>query len=78
MSIIQFEATIENNMIRIPEEYVNTVHPGSRVMVRSNENLNCHVNRRAEAGALLPDDFQAFKIDTRGFKFDREEANERR
>jgi hypothetical protein len=32
----------------------------------------------ARAGTLSPDDFTELKIDTRNFKFDREEANERR
>ena len=36
MSVIQFETTVdvENNLIRIPEEYVDTIHPGIRVTVR--------------------------------------------
>jgi hypothetical protein len=77
MSVIQFEATVENNIIRIPEEYMDVVHSGAKVTVHSNEDLNYPVNCRPEAGALLPDDFTALRIDTRGFKFDREEANER-
>ena len=77
MSVIQFETTVEDNLIRIPEEYMNTIHSGTKVIVRSS-NTQKHIrNCRAEAGALLPDDFTAFKIDTRGFKFNREEANER-
>ena len=36
MSVIQFETTVdvENNLIRIPEEYVDTIHPGIKVTVR--------------------------------------------
>ena len=78
MSVIQFETAVEGNLIRIPEEYVDTMHSGTKVTVRCNNNQERIRNCRAQAGALLPDDFTAFKIDTRGFKFDREEANERR
>ena len=78
MSVIQFESVVEDNLIRIPEEYVNIIHSGTKVMVRSHNNQQPIRNNRAEAGALLPDDFTAFRIDTRGFKFNREEANERR
>jgi hypothetical protein len=78
MSVIQFESVVENNIIRIPEEYLEVVSPGTKVTVRSDDNPTHSANRRAEAGALLPDDFTVLKIDTRGFKFDREEANERR
>jgi hypothetical protein len=77
MSVIQFDSVVEGNIIRIPEEYWDTIRSGSKVMVHSNEDLNSSVNCRAGAGALLPEDFTAFRIDTRGFKFDREEANER-
>jgi len=33
---------------------------------------------KTKAGALSASSFMALRIDTRGFKFDREEANERR
>ena len=38
MSVIQFETTVEDNLIRIPEEYVDTIHPGTKVTVRFNDN----------------------------------------
>ena len=78
MSVIQFESVVEGNIIRIPDEYVNTIHSRVKVTVRSCNDQKQVRRCRAGAGALLPDDFTAFKIDTRGFKFDREEANERR
>ena len=73
MPVIQFEATVEGYIIRIPEEYMELFPSGTKVMVDCKPLQNC----RAEAGVLLLDDFTAF-IDTKGFKFDREEANERR
>ena len=38
MSVIQFESGVEGNLIRIPEEYMNTIHSGTKVTVRSNDN----------------------------------------
>ena len=35
MSVIQFESVVEGNLIRIPEEYVNTIHSGTKVTVHS-------------------------------------------
>jgi hypothetical protein len=35
------------------------------------------INPRSRAGALTSSDFTALKLDTRNFKFDREEAHER-
>ena len=77
MSVVQFDSVVEGDIIRIPEKYLNTIHTGTKVTVHSNENPNDSANCMAEAGALLPDDFTALRIDTRGFKFNREEANER-
>ena len=76
MSIIQFESTVEGNLIRIPEEYAGAFHSGTNVIVRNNNKKRIR-KCRAEPRAILPGDFTAF-IDTIGFKFDREEANERR
>jgi len=79
MPVIQFETTVdvENNLIRIPEEYVDTIHPGIKATVRFSNNQKRIRKCRPEPRVILSDDFTTF-IDTRGFKFDREEANERR
>ena len=44
MSVIQFETTVdvENNLIRIPEEYMDTIHPGTKVTVHFDNNLERH------------------------------------
>ena len=78
MPVIQFDSVVEGNLIRIPEKYVNAIHSGTKVTVRSHDNPKRLQNYRTEAGALSPDDFTALKLDTRNFKFDREDANERR
>jgi hypothetical protein len=74
MSVTQFDSVVEGNIIRIPEEYTDAFHSGTKVTVRNNQKRirNCRSGPRV----LVPEDFTAF-IDTRGFKFDREEANER-
>jgi hypothetical protein len=77
MSPVQFESVVEDNLIRIPEKYSGMVSSGTKVMVCSSDSFKEPATHRVGAGALLPDDFTAFRIDTRGFKFDREEANER-
>jgi hypothetical protein len=75
MSITQFDTTVEGNMIPIPEEYADAFHSGTKVTVLNNDQKRIR-KCRSEPRTLLPEDFTAF-IDTRGFKFDREEANER-
>ena len=77
MPVIQFETTVEDNLIRIPEQYMNSFNSGTKVTVRSHDNPKRLRNCRAEAGALSLDDFPTI-LDTRDWKFDREEANERR
>jgi hypothetical protein len=74
---IQFEAVVENDSIRIPEQYRNTVH---RRKVRVTL-LPDHVREpvdKTKAGTLTLNDFTELQLPTKGFKFDREEANARR
>ena len=75
MSVIQFESRVEGNVIRIPEEYADAFPSGTNAIVSNNRQKHDR-KCKAEPRILLPDEFTAF-IDTRGFKFDREEANER-
>ena len=78
MSTIQFEAVVDDNIIRIPGKYRRKIRSGARVKVSTVETSDNDLKAKAKAGLLTVDDFTALKIDTRGFKFDREEANERR
>ena len=80
MSVIQFESRVEGNVIRIPDQYMDKIPDMITVSLVEVEEPQVKPDRncRYEAGALLPDDFTALKLDTRNFKFDREEANERR
>jgi hypothetical protein len=77
MSVIQFDSVVEGDIIRIPEEYLNTIHSVAKVTVLSQTIREDFVSPTTKAGTLSLDDFTELKIDTRNFKFDREEANER-
>ena len=64
MPVIQFETTVEGNLIRVPKEYVNTIHPGTKVTVRFNNNLerNSEPVKASRTGFLkdqftIPKDF---------------------
>ena len=66
MQSFEFYATAENGYIRIPEKYKKKVGTKVKVVVENDELLSVDWN------ALFPP-----MVDTRGWKFDREEANER-
>ena len=74
---IQFEATIESGVIRIPERYVKAVPSTVKVTLAPTNEPKIRKGARAGAGELLPGDFSSVRIDTKGWKFSREEANER-
>ena len=58
MSVIQFESAVEGNMIRIPEEYVNTIHSGTKVTVRFHNNIERHLEpMKASRTGFLKDQF---------------------
>jgi len=65
MQAYEFYTTAENGIIRIPDEYKNKIKSKIKVIV---------VEEKSESirDILLPP-----TLDTRGFAFDREEANER-
>ena len=69
MYAIEFKSKIDNGVINIPEEYMEEtkkmVH--AKVIILS--------ERRAEKRKKAK--FNAISINTKGFKFDREEANAR-
>jgi hypothetical protein len=77
MNAIQFEAVVENDTIRIPERYRGNIHQG-KVQVTLLTDFVFESTDKTKAGALTLTDFAEMELDTRGFKFDREEANERR
>jgi hypothetical protein len=77
MTAIHFETVVVENMIRIPEQYTEDVPAMVRVTLTPVSGTKIKHGTKAKAGMLSPEDFSAVKIDTKGFCFDREEANER-
>ena len=59
MSVVRFETTVdaENNLIRIPEEYLDTIHPGIRVTV----SLSTFNNTPASAAGVSSEAFNAWE-----------------
>jgi len=75
MSVIQFESVVEGDVIRIPEQYIDQIPARVAVTLVDVEKPRLKPKTRKE----LPN-IEEFPLvlDTRGWKFDREEANERR
>jgi hypothetical protein len=74
---IQFETNVESGVIRIPEQYIRVVPKTVKVTLVPVDNSRIKTGTKAKSEALTLDDFSALKINTKGFKFNREEANER-
>jgi hypothetical protein len=70
MQAIEFDSVIENGIIRVPEQYREIISSPVRGIVLTDEVIS-HSERKKVS-------FDAISIDTKGFKFDREEANARR
>ena len=68
MQAVEFNAVVENGVIPIPHEYKNSIAEKVRVIVLSE--LNAEKPKKKKIYSI--------GIDMTGFKFDREEANERR
>ena len=72
MHAVEFESQVEGGMIRIPERYKSAIGSRVKVIVLTDE------HSAAKRGRFGPEDFTELRLSTRGWKFDREEANERR
>jgi hypothetical protein len=77
MNAIQFETIVVGNTIRIPEQYAKEVASAVKVTLVPATDHKVRYGSKSKAGALPTGYFSAAKIDTCGFKFNREEANER-
>jgi hypothetical protein len=70
MATIEFDAMEENGMIKIPQEYINNISGSFKVILIFNDEEKAEDNN-------VSSKFNAVKIRTKGFKFNKEEANER-
>jgi len=75
---IQFDTIVESGIIRIPEQYIKSVPSTVKVTVAPLSEPTIKIGAKSKAGMLSAADFSALKIDTSNWKFNREEANERR
>ena len=68
MQAFEFNSIVEKGNIKIPEKYLKSITSPVKVIILAQENHRSNNNKRK---------FIAMSLDTRGFKFDRQEANER-
>ena len=75
MQAYEFYAKLENGFIRVPEKYRNKITADVKVILLEQK---IAVFDKEEANAPKRTDLLSpITIDTRGWKFDKEEANER-
>ena len=75
MQAYEFYAKVENGFIRVPEEYSNKIKTNLKVILL--EDLNSKPTDGESNILKRTDALSPISIDTRGWKFDKEEANER-
>ena len=68
MEAVEFSATVENGVIPIPTQYRDSVSNKVRVIVFTETNVEKPKKKK----------IHSIGIDMTGYKFNREEANERR
>jgi hypothetical protein len=73
-TVFEFQSIIRDGVIPIPKEYAGKIQ-SSAVQVSITE---ITANSTQKVKPFTFEDFSAISIDTRSWKFDREEANERR
>ena len=67
MQAYEFDSTIDNGVIHIPERYRDKMPSNVKVIVLARE----------EQPKARDKKFSAIRLQTKGFQFNREEANER-
>ena len=77
MSVIQFESVVEGNLIRIPKQYIDRIPARVAVTLVDIEKPRLRPRTKKENPSSI-EEFSDLKLDTSNWKFDREEANERR
>ncbi|GHS92056.1 hypothetical protein AGMMS49957_18850 [Synergistales bacterium] len=73
----QFESVIENGVIRVPERFIATFPSAVTVTIVHTNAARNRFKPKSKAKPSCIDEFPAV-LDTKGWKFDREEANGRR
>jgi hypothetical protein len=73
MYAVEFEATIENGIVRIPQEYKDLQEKREVRFVIMYDNSDKYKTNIKK----IKKEMSAISIDTTGFKFNRDEAHER-
>lgn len=68
MQAIEFITKVKDGIIKIPKEYLDSLKEEFRVIILIDEKEPKKTKKR---------ELKALKIKTKGFKFDRDEANKR-
>jgi hypothetical protein len=77
MNAIAFQSVVEDNTIHVPEQYqLGNSSPVLVTITLLSDDKPIIIPRRKQ-GRVTEANFTALKIDTKNFKFNREEANER-
>ena len=77
MTAIQFETIVVDNIIRIPAQYTTEVPSSVKVTLMPAAESKIKFSAKSKAGMLTANAFSSLRLDTRGYKFSREEANGR-
>jgi hypothetical protein len=77
MTAVAFESTITDNVIEIPEEYRGRIKPRVLVTITDFDFRPMTPHNTYPRTGTGPKTLSAPHIDTSGWKFDRDEANER-
>ena len=74
MQAYEFSARLDNGVIYVPEKYKNKIKSEVKVILLEKKVSN---TKKAISPAKRTDLLSPISIDTRGWKFNKEEANER-
>ena len=75
MQAIEFEAVEKNGSIKIPQKYAGKIKHKVRVIILIEKETSS--KKVAKSARAIAKHFKAARIKTKGFVFDREEANAR-
>ena len=73
MQAFEFQTTAQDGIIRIPDRFRSKMTPNIKVIILSDENVSKTTRIKEPKKVSFP----YFAVDTTGYVFDREEANER-
>ncbi len=76
MQALEFIATVEDGVIKLPKKYVGKFRDPVRIILLTDEAATIEASS-SKKKPKRKREFKAVVLDTRGFIFNRDEANER-